>query len=228
MKTNQGDKCLGKVIGEILNLLKRLHDASRVVLIAASAVLIVSSAAAAADIGEHKKACSPPETKAVTKALADAKAALGKAVETFKIPSPADVSRQQKWFGALAGDTAKKVRERGVEEAAIVRIAFSQFYCPVSNDLIFKWERGDVAAVHPNAPGAVFLTPAFFKRPVAGAHSQMGTFIHEVTHLVGIGLRPEEYGTTKAKALAEKDPAKARNNSDNYMYYIEDLMFELP
>lgn len=187
---------------------------------------VLAWTASASDVDKHKQPCSADDTRAATKAMADAKAALNKAIDTFKSPSAADVPRQSRWFGALSSASAKQVQ--GAYESALTLATFTQFYCPRVNDLDFAWEAGDLAAVHPAAPGAIFLTPAFFKKPVTGSDSQAGTFVHELTHLVGIGLHPEWYGVAKAKNLAASDPVKARNNSDNYQYYVEDLLFKIP
>jgi peptidyl-Lys metalloendopeptidase len=115
-----------------------------------------------------------------------------------------------------------------VYDGALAAAVFTVFWCPVRNDLDFKWEVGDIAAVHPSAPGAMFVTPDFFKLNTTGRDSQQGTLIHELTHIVGIGLHPEVYGVNDAKALAAKNPANARRNSDNYQYYVEDLIFGIP
>jgi len=72
------------------------------------------------------------------------------------------------------------------------------------------------------------LTPAFFKMPNTGVDSQRGTIVHELTHVVGVGLKPELYGPSEAKNLAKSDPTKARKNSDNYQYYVEDLLWGIP
>jgi peptidyl-Lys metalloendopeptidase len=197
------------------------------ILFAATLAAFFTTEAATADQLQHKKACSASQQSAAQKALTDARTALTKALGTVKDPTPADLDRLQKWFGPLASNTAAQLQKEYA--AALTHASFSQFWCPVSNDLDFKWNGGDLAAVHPDAPGAIFLTPDFFKLSTTGADSQIGTFIHELTHLAGIGLKPEEvYGTQKARQLALSDPARARRNSDNFQYYIEDLVFKLP
>ncbi|WP_041390442.1 M35 family metallo-endopeptidase [Polaromonas sp. JS666] len=193
---------------------------------AALLVMVLCSPALAADPDEHKKACLPDQQKAADRALADARSGVQRAIASLKAPSQTDVDRLQKWFGGLGSDTAENVQK--VYASSLGSAAFSQFWCPVSNDLAFKWGQGDLAAVHKAAPDSIYLTPDFFRLKVTGADSQMGTLIHELTHLAGVGLKEEVYGTSKAKALALTDPSKARNNSDNFQYYVEDLLFRLP
>lgn len=193
---------------------------------AAVVVTVLCGTALAADPSEHKKACLPGQQKAAEKALADAKSGVQQAIASLKAPSQTDVKRLQKWFGSLGSDTAGNVQN--VYASALGSAVFSQFWCPVSNDLSFKWGQGDLAAVDKADPSSIFLTPDFFKLKLTGADSQMGTVIHELTHLAGVGLKDEVYGTSEAKALALTNASKARNNSDNFQYYVEDLLFTVP
>jgi peptidyl-Lys metalloendopeptidase len=177
-----------------------------------------------ADVEEHKVACTATQTETITSAMAEAKKALVAASKSFASDQP--VAKQTKWFGGLNSQSASAVLN--VYDRSLAAATFTSFWCPLRNDLEFEWAPGDVAAVHPSVPGAMFITPDFFKLNTSGPDSQQGTIVHELTHIVGVGLRPEEYGITDAKALAAKDAAKARKNSDNYQYYVEDLIFGIP
>ncbi|MFZ6779700.1 M35 family metallo-endopeptidase [Undibacterium sp. Ji83W] len=182
-----------------------------------------ASSVAMAAVDEHKVACTASQAAIANQAMADAKSALSAASRSFTVNTPVD--KQIKWFGALNSSSADAVKK--VYDAATGAATFTVFWCPVRNDLEFKWDVGDLAAVHPSVPGAIFLTPDFFKLQTTGSDSQRGTIIHELTHIVGIGLRPEVYGSALTKVLAATDPVKSRRNSDNYQYYIEDLIFGL-
>jgi len=192
----------------------------------ASAFVLVMAGTAVAKPSDHKVPCEPAEKILAQQAVADAKAALTKAIATFTNAQPADTARQAKWFGALNSTTAAAVLK--VYRDALAASNFTHLWCPVRNDLDFAWQPGDVAAVHSSEPGAIFLTPAFFKMPNTGVDSQRGTIVHELTHVVGVGLKPELYGPSEAKNLAKSDPTKARKNSDNYQYYVEDLLWGIP
>lgn len=189
----------------------------------AAFVFLVAAGAAAAKPSDHKVPCQPAEKAVAQQAVADAKAALTRTITTFTNAQADDTARQAKWFGALNSATAAAVKK--VYQDALGASSFTQVWCPVSNDLDFAWQTGDVAAVHPTEPGAIFLTPAFFKMGTTGVDSRRGTIVHELTHVVGVGLKPESYGTTNAKDLATRDPVNARRNSDNYQYYVEDLLW---
>lgn len=196
------------------------------VLFGFSLCLTLTAPMAAADVSQHKQTCSSAQMKIVDTALTDAKSALLKAIKSIKTPSAEDLDRQQRWFGALNSSTGVRVQQ--VYEKSLALANFSQYWCPQVNDLDFKWQIGDLAAIDPDTQGAIFLTPAFFKLDVTGVDSLRGTLIHELTHLAGIGLKPEFYGVTDTLALAKNDTLKAQNNSDNFQYYVEDLIFKLP
>lgn len=198
--------------------------------ISAFVVLVLFGAAisegSVAQVDQHRKVCDAAQTVTIGKAVLDAKVNIDRAIETFDSPTSSDVQRQTKWFGGLNSSTAAAVKK--VYEDALTQANLTQYWCPTGNDLSFKWDVGDLAAVHPSSPGAMFFTPAFFNKSATGLDSQMGIVIHELTHLVGVGLKPEVYGISKSKALALNEPAKSRNNSDSFEYYVEDLAFGLP
>lgn len=190
------------------------------------AFVIVMTGTAAAKPADHKVPCQPAEKILAQQAVTDAKEALTRTIATLTHAQPADTARQAKWFGVLNSTTAAAVLK--VYRDALGASNFTHLWCPVSNDLDFAWQPGDLAAVHSSEPGSIFLTPAFFKLPKTGVDSQRGTMVHELTHVVGVGLKPELYGPTEAKNLAKSDAVKARKNSDNYQYYVEDLLWGIP
>ena len=179
-----------------------------------------------ADVSQHKIACTADDETAAKSAINNAQKALQVAIDSFRSPSPAVVAKQLKWFGPLDSTVAGQVQK--VYESSLGMASFTVVWCPVQNNLDFAWDIGDLAAVHPNEHGAIFLTPKFFKLNTEGEDSQRGTLVHELTHVTGLGLKPEVYGTKDAKALAKSNAAHARKNSDNYQYYVEDLIFGLP
>jgi Lysine-specific metallo-endopeptidase len=61
--------------------------------------------------------------------------------------------------------------------------------------------------------------------------SQVGTFLHELSHLLGgtndvvfPGTAVTAYGSTAAKKLAKTYPASAVNNAENYGFYISSFV----
>lgn len=90
-------------------------------------------------------------------------------------------------------------------------------------------EQGDYAYVEHVGGGlnpgvTIFLCQQFFVAPLYGENSQVGTILHEVSHLVG-GTDDHRYGPQDCKELARNNPALARQNADNYEYYIESFHY---
>jgi peptidyl-Lys metalloendopeptidase len=137
-----------------------------------------------------------------------------------------DQTRFIKWFGAGTPAEIEAVAVR--YETMLVFSSIATYWCPLINNLDFAWDVGDFAAVHPAEPNSVFFTPEYFAKPLTGSDTQTGTIVHELAHQAGAGLRPEVYGTTDAKMLATSNPANARNNADNYEYFVEDLLWGIP
>lgn len=78
----------------------------------------------------------------------------------------------------------------------------------------------------------VYLCGSFFTASLLGKDSQVGTIIHEISHLVGRTVdvpRPgggaypdgftETYGEKNCKWLAANHPNLALNNADNFLFY---------
>lgn len=66
----------------------------------------------------------------------------------------------------------------------------------------------------------IFLCNKFFVIPLYGKSSQVGTILHEITHLVG-GTVDHANGQTNCQRLAKRKPTLAINNGDSYTFYIE-------
>lgn len=188
--------------------------------------LVLLSAPVNAGIDEQKKACTVAQQAAIDAAVKAAKAGLLKTVTALKSNSAADQSRYKKWFGAGGPSDVQSVIK--VYETALTLSTISTYWCPNSSIPELVWDVGDLAAVHKDAPGAMFFTPAFFNRPTAGKDSQQGTIVHELSHRSGATLKPEVYQPGPAKNLAASNPANALKNGDNFQYYYEDLLFGVP
>ena len=63
---------------------------------------------------------------------------------------------------------------------------------------------------------------SYFRAPLVGFNSKMGTIIHELTHTVK-NTDDHEYGMHDCRVLAVNNPDLAVDNADNYEYYSESL-----
>jgi peptidyl-Lys metalloendopeptidase len=195
---------------------------------AMAAVLVLSrgSMLYAQNIEEQQKACSAAERSALDNAFKVVKSGLATTVASLKSKDIADQNRFLKWFGSGAPADVSTVLK--IYETILTLSSMSTYWCPNNSIPQLVWDVGDLAAVHPSAPGAMFFTPAFFRRPANGKDSQQGTVVHELSHLAGATLKPEVYQPGPAKNLASSNPANARRNGDNFEYYYEDLLFNVP
>lgn len=70
----------------------------------------------------------------------------------------------------------------------------------------------------------IFLCNKFFTAPQYGKDSQVGTLLHEISHLVGT-THDHQYGQDNCLTLATTNPAQAMDNADNYEYYLESFHY---
>jgi peptidyl-Lys metalloendopeptidase len=179
-----------------------------------------------ADVEEQKQACTSQQSSDLDDAFKAAKKGLLKTIDSIKSPNANDESRLINWFGVGTPADIKSVL--GVYETALTLSAISTYWCPKNSIPDLVWDVGDIAAVHPAAPGAMFFTPDFFAQSKTGTDSRQGTIIHELSHLSGATLKPETYKPGPAKNLALSNPANARKNGDNFQYYYENANFGTP
>lgn len=72
------------------------------------------------------------------------------------------------------------------------------------------------------ATGQIWLCGVFWRAGATGTDSQAGTLVHESTHWSATaGTGDYAYGQTRAKALAQSDPATAIRNADSHEYFSE-------
>ena len=69
----------------------------------------------------------------------------------------------------------------------------------------------------------LFLCSLFWKRPLKGENSQVGIFLHELSHGYAY-TKDHAYGKVKCIELAKKSPQTAIENADNIEYYLEELI----
>lgn len=68
----------------------------------------------------------------------------------------------------------------------------------------------------------IALCKGFFEAPLRGEDSQVGTLLHELTHLVA-NTNDYTYGREDARKRADGNPNDAVVNADSYEYFMEDL-----
>lgn len=186
--------------------------------------LFAASQTASADIAESQRPCTPAQTTVVKAAIAKAKEGLSKSVTALGSGSADEVDRFDRWFGAPSSDAADKVKQ--VFERALALADFQNYWCPIVNSSELEWNINEVAAVWSGTPDAIYLSPFFFLLPSSGQGSNLGTIVHELTHLPSVGSTADlGYPKATAEALAKNNPQDARRNANNYRYFVEDVLF---
>lgn len=196
-------------------------------------VLLMSTSANADQYDVYRVDCTADQISAIQTATATAKTMLQKAAAAIPPNNSTTGQAFQRWFGGAVGDTDPVIKS--LYEDLQTRMSFSAFWCPPPASFggvgrhpnIFAW-------VPPDAQTEIFLEQLFFQSTTAGADSQAGTIIHELSHNSTVanfvdsdhdGDGRDDYGMANAKTLATKNPAVARRTSDNLQYFAEDLMW---
>lgn len=78
------------------------------------------------------------------------------------------------------------------------------------------------AFVHPKDDQQVYLGNRWATSPLSGPDSQASTLGHEISHFKSIDSTDDHaYGPRDSSDLAKEHPAKAIDNADNFLYYLE-------
>jgi hypothetical protein len=132
---------------------------------------------------------------------------------------------ERTWFGLYTERGLRKVR-------TVVRNAHAKLTSP---DLVIGCRPANgcvIASASQYRPDRLNLTDLWFtydpgciKPKARWEQERVQTFIHEAAHLVGVHrkLFRELYLPDNAKKLAKRNPAGARNNADNYAYYVMEV-----
>jgi hypothetical protein len=122
------------------------------------------------------------------------------------------------WFGKTDDVSKKKIQDR-IEKMIELNKNFKvEQFKPASPE---KNDR--FAYVYPtDKTNTVYIDKAFHNAPAKGTDSKAGAISHEMSHFESVGgTKDHQYGPSKSKNLAEKDPEKALENADSFEYYVE-------
>jgi Lysine-specific metallo-endopeptidase len=149
-----------------------------------------------------------------------------------------DASAFATWFGTGARAQVQGVLHKmnyGMTNG-VININYNTAACTPGTNAVayapaYGWARANVAQAR--AAGSAFnldVCPCLIRQMSSlgsGNQSQVGTLIHEISHLLGntddevnpaTGL--VAYGASAAKALATTYPTQAVNNAENYGFYV--------
>jgi hypothetical protein len=177
-------------------------------------------------------ACSPQQVAAITAALAQARSRITAGVRMLS--EEPEHPHVRMWFGTAPRNMVLNVLSRtgtrlsstaGVElhcndtsRCVGAVTAYAQYLTRTLVDA-----QGRPAASYRLDEGQVLgVCPAFFRAGMDGTGTRWGILVHEATHFAA-ATRDHVYGRTAALALARTDPARALENADNYMLFIETM-----
>jgi hypothetical protein len=176
--------------------------------------------------------CTPRQVPVVTAALAEARSRIGAAIRLLR--EEPDHPHVRLWFGTASRAAVLNVLQRtgtrlsstaGIElhcndpsrcTGAIT--AYAQYLTRTLVDAqgrpaaSFRLDEGQVLGV----------CPAFFRAGMEGTGTRWGILVHEATHFAA-ATQDHVYGRAASLALARTDPARAAENADNYMLFVETL-----
>jgi peptidyl-Lys metalloendopeptidase len=167
--------------------------------------------------------CAGTDLSVAQASMVDAKKAIDASIAAIDNPSQSDLSNLATWLGVHSSSDSAIVRDKLVATRTYTDGAV--FLCANSTDIGL----GDIYAyVRPDNSFVIVLGIFFTQAPPTGFNSKLGTLVHEMSHFVLAGATKDiVYGIDGAKNLAATNPSAARQNADNYEYFVEATVFGL-
>jgi len=124
----------------------------------------------------------------------------------------------KKWFGKTDDASKKKIQDRIDKMLELNKNFKVEQFKPASPET-----DGTFAYVYPtDKTRSVYIDKAFHNAPAKGPDSKAGAISHEMSHFDSVGgTKDHQYGPSKCKNLAAKDPDKALENADSFEYFLE-------
>ncbi len=171
---------------------------------------IRASGNAAAASGPSFTNCTDAQIECIKKAIEQAQKDAKAAKQCLQDGATADMN---KWFGGSSEECI-----------AMILDCLCKIIDGLGSDLEFDCagpacQPGYIAYVNLSEPGKIYLCPAFFTLTVGGANSKADTLVHELSHLE-CGTDDFVYGCEDACWLAKNYPKYAKENADNFAYFV--------
>lgn len=159
--------------------------------------------------------CNATRTAQATQAFNNARTMSTSAVNWLNAyPPPPQRRRFTTWFGPQTAGAHSTIRSH----FNAIKSAFDTK--PVIIDC--GCTQNVYAYVYKNRPYRIFVCNAFWSAPPTGTDSKAGTLIHEMSHFTVVADTDDHaYGQAACKALANSNPAAARDNADSHEYFAE-------
>ena len=177
-------------------------------------------------------ACSPQQVALITAALTQARSRIAAGIRM--LAEAPDHPHVRLRFGTAPRATVLNVLQRtGTRLSSTAGIEFQcneparctgavTAYAQVVTRTLVDAQGRPVASFRLDEGQVLGVCPAFFRAGMEGAGTRWGILVHEATHFAA-ATQDHAYGPAAAQALARSDPARAAENADNYMLFIETL-----
>lgn len=158
-------------------------------------------------------------------------------IELQKSQAPEQLKKDyERWFGGLTSRRLAHVTDvitltDYILSSGRVEFSYDQGCSPNTNAVAWRpahgWKLADLAEALKKETYKISLCPRFFAalpQDAADRQSRVGTFIHELSHIVGntddvVKSGVTMYGRDNSRILADRFPDDAVNNAENYGFY---------
>lgn len=177
-------------------------------------------------------ACTAQQLQVVHAALAEAQARIAAAIRLLH--DRPDHPQVRLWFGtAPPGVVLNVLRRTGTRLASTAGVELHctdparcigqvTAYAQGLTRTLFDAQGRPAVSYRLDEGQVLGVCPPFFRAGMTGAGTRWGILVHEATHFAA-ETRDHAYGRAAALALARTDPARAAENADNFMLFVESL-----
>jgi peptidyl-Lys metalloendopeptidase len=185
----------------------------------AAALAAAPAATAAAASISYTGACTSSQKSTLASAVTAA-TNYSASSATYLSGTPSATPRYTSWFGAYTQTRWNTAKDHFVKARNAFQTAALTLDCSCKDS-------GTYAYVYPTQPYKIYVCGAFWSAPMTGTDSKGGTLVHEMMHFNVVASTDDwAYGQSAALSLAQSNPKKALDNSDNHEYFAENNPFK--
>ncbi|MCE4536648.1 M35 family metallo-endopeptidase [Pelomonas sp. P7] len=185
----------------------------------AAALAAAPTATAAAASISYTGACTSSQKSTLAQAVTAA-TDYSASSATYLSGTPSATPRYTSWFGAYTQTRWNTAKDHFVKARNAFQTAALTLDCSCKDS-------GTYAYVYPTQPYKIYVCGAFWSAPMTGTDSKGGTLVHEMMHFNVVASTDDwAYGQSAALSLAQSNPTKALDNSDNHEYFAENNPFK--
>jgi peptidyl-Lys metalloendopeptidase len=160
--------------------------------------------------------CSASQSSSIRSAVKAAEIYANNALQHISGSSSA-TARYITWFGQYSYSNWLTLKSHITKIQSVLNTKALSFDCACD-----AGDPGTYAYVYGTQHYKIYLCDEFWTASATGTDTKGGTLIHEIAHFKIVANTDDHaYGQSKAKSLAQSNPATALQNSDNLQYFVE-------